>query len=453
MTNIVTTENGEKFTLFFTIRSPFSNFHPCRFTIFEDVGNGKSEERWYYSTEQYYMYHKALSAGDSEIAEQIANEYDARKIKMMSHNIKNFKHEVLFLLKIRWNKISSDVMRRGNFAKYTQNPLLRRKLFYTYGSTLVECSPTDLEWGIGLDINEPDALSPSKWRGKNKLGQILTEIREELLLKPEYAQEVSDIISMLENFDSFSRQFFLPPKPLIQQYICPSSIENDHDKKRNLPFSTKIGRKTDGNCNKRCNLSSYPCTEQSENIQDFSRNASNTKIENSSSTAHREDYSQPDRSTRKRNYHMPSYNRDFRWHSDDSKDRKKSSSRLEKKRNASKNSKSHYGMQSRSSRDHNNSESDRESSRFLKRQRRIEVTIDSDRLAACRRYRDCGISLSGSEESSNSMRCTDVEMIKKAFEDPFKSLLERLRNKKCGMWKQYAAKSNRKTNGTIPSDD
>ncbi|VDO37889.1 unnamed protein product [Onchocerca flexuosa] len=350
----------------------------------------------------------------------------------MSHNIKNFKHEV-------WNKISSDVMRRGNFAKYTQNPLLRRKLFYTYGSTLVECSPTDLEWGIGLHINEPDALSPSKWRGKNKLGQILTEIREELLLKPEYAQEVSDIVSILENFDSFSRQFFLPPKPLIQQYICPSSIENDHDKKRNLPFSTKIGRKTDGNC-----------LQQFVNLQ---RNASNTKIENSSSTAHREDYSQPDRSTRKRNYHMPSYNRDFRWHSDDSKDRKKSSSRLEKKRNASKNSKSHYGMQSRSSRDHNNSESDRESSRFLKRQRRIEVTIDSDRLAACRRYRDCGISLSGSEESSNSMRCTDVEMIKKAFEDPFKSLLERLRNKKCGMWKQYAAKSNRKTNGTIPSDD
>lgn len=56
MTNIVTTESGEKFTLFFTIRSPFSNFHPCRFTIFEDVGNGKPEEKCYYSTEQYYMF-------------------------------------------------------------------------------------------------------------------------------------------------------------------------------------------------------------------------------------------------------------------------------------------------------------------------------------------------------------------------------------------------------------
>ncbi|VDO43074.1 unnamed protein product [Onchocerca flexuosa] len=307
MTNIVTTESGEKFTLFFTIRSPFSNFHPCRFTIFEDVGNGKPEERWYYSTEQYYMYHKALSAGDSETAEQIANERDARKIKMMSHNIKNFERET-------WNRISSDVMRRGNFAKYTQNPLLRKKLFYTYGSTLVECSPTDLEWGIGLDINEPDALSPSKWRGKNKLGQILTEIREELLLKPEYAQEVSDIISMLENFDSFSRQFFLPPKPPIQQCSCPPSGENDHDKRQSLPCSTEIGRTIDGNCDKRYSLPSFPCAERSENIPDSSsRNASNIKIENSSSTAHQEDYPQPARSTRKRNYHrIPSYDRDFR---------------------------------------------------------------------------------------------------------------------------------------------
>ncbi|VDK68262.1 unnamed protein product [Onchocerca ochengi] len=402
------------------------------------------------------MYHKALSAGDSETAEQIANERDARKIKMISHNIKNFERET-------WNKISSDVMRRGNFAKYTQNPLLRKKLFYTYGSTLVECSPTDLEWGIGLDINEPDALSPSKWRGKNKLGQILTEIREELLLKPEYAQEVSDIISMLENFDSFSRQFFLPPKPPIQQCSCSPSVENDHDKRRSLPSSIEIGQTTDGNCDRRYSSPSYPCAERSENIPDSSsvysefvnlqRSASNIKVENSSSTAHREDDPQPARSTRKRNYHrMTSYGRDFRRNSNDSRDRKRNSSRLEKRRNASNNSKSRFSTQSHSGRDRNSSESDRESSRFLKK-RRIGVAIDSNRLAACRRHHDCDNSSSSSEESSSSMGDVDVEVIKKAFEDPFKSLLERLRNKKCGLWEQYATNSNCGTNGTIPSDD
>ncbi|KAM3717388.1 N-glycosidase [Dirofilaria immitis] len=440
MTNIVTTESGEKFTLFFTIRSPFSNFHPCRFTIFEDVGNGKPEERWYYSTEQYYMYHKALSAGDSETAEQIANERDARKIKMISRNIKNFEREL-------WSKISSDVMRRGNFAKYTQNPLLRKKLFYTYGSTLVECSPTDLEWGIGLDINEPDALSPSKWRGKNKLGQILTEIREDLLLKPEYAHEVNDILSMLENFDSFSRQFFLPPKPPIQQCSCPSSGEydRDYDKRRSLPSSTEIDRTNDGNRDKRYNLLSYPCAERSENIPDSSsRNTSNTntKVENGSSSVHREECSQPARSSRKRNYRrMSSYGGDFKRHSSNDDPRNRRKTRSEKRRNVSNNSRSGYGIQPHSSRDRSSSESDRESSRFLKRQRRIGIGVDSNRLAASRIHHDCNVSSSSSEETSSSMGDVDIEIVKKTFEDPFKSLLKRLRNKKCGMWEQCAAES------------
>ncbi|EFO27300.1 hypothetical protein LOAG_01183 [Loa loa] len=450
MTNIVTTESGEKFTLFFTIRSPFSNFHPCRFAVFEDVGSGKPEERWYYSTEQYYMYHKALSAGDNETAEQIANERDARKIKMFSRNIKNFEREA-------WNKISSDVMRRGNFAKYTQNPLLRKKLFYTYGSTLVECSPTDLEWGIGLDINEPDALSPSKWRGKNKLGQILTEIREELLLKPEYAQEVSDILSMLENFDSFSRQFFLPPKPPVQQCSCPSSGEydRDYDKRRSLPSPAEVDRTTDGNRDKRYSLPSYPCAERSENIPDSgSRNVSVTKIENGSPIIHREGYPRLARSTRKRSYHrLPNYDQDFRRHSDDSRDRKKNGSRSEKRRDASSSSRSRYGTQSRSGKNHSSSESDHESNRFLKRQRRIGLAVDSSRLASYRRHHNCDVSSSSSDESSSSSSEIDVEVVKKAFEDPFKSLLERLRNKKCGMWEQYTAESSHDTNGAIPSDD
>ncbi|KAL3985054.1 hypothetical protein ACH3XW_37050 [Acanthocheilonema viteae] len=447
MTNIVTTESGEKFTLFFTIRSPFSNFHPCRFTIFEDVGNGKPEEKCYYSTEQYYMYHKALSAGDTETAEQIANERDARKIKMISRNIKNFERET-------WNKVSSDVMRRGNFAKYTQNPLLRKKLFYTYGSTLVECSPTDLEWGIGLDINEPDALSPSKWRGKNKLGQILTEIREELLLKPEYAQEVSDILSMLENFDSFSRQFFLPPKPPVQQCVYPSPGEYDQEKRRSLPSTAEIGRITDGNRDKRFSLPSYPCAELSENIPDSGpRNASNIKVENSNSATHREGYSRPARSAKKRSYRTSSYDRDFRRHSDDSKNRKKDGSRSERRRDASSSSRSRYGTQSRSGRDRSSSESDRESSRLLKKQRRIAVSVHSSRLASCRHHHDCDINSYSSEESSSSLGEIDAEVVRKTFEDPFKSLLERLRNKKCGMWEQYAAEGSRDINGAIPSDD
>lgn len=74
---------------------------------------------------------------------------------------------------------------------------------------------------------------------------------------------------MLENFDSFSRQFFLPPKPPVQQCSCPSSGEydRDHEKRRSLP-SAEIDRTTDGNRDKRYSLPSYPCAERSENIPD-----------------------------------------------------------------------------------------------------------------------------------------------------------------------------------------
>lgn len=71
---------------------------------------------------------------------------------------------------------------------------------------------------------------------------------------------------MLENFDSFSRQFFLPPKPAVQQSVSSSPGESDHEKRRSLPSSAEIDRITDGSRDKRFSLPSYPCAERSENI-------------------------------------------------------------------------------------------------------------------------------------------------------------------------------------------
>uniref|UniRef100_A0A915B460 NADAR domain-containing protein n=3 Tax=Parascaris TaxID=6254 RepID=A0A915B460_PARUN len=207
MTNLVTAESGERFTLFFSIRSPFSNFYPCRLVI-TDQGNdnASTNSQCFNCTEQYYMYHKALSSGDLETANDIMKEREARKIKMLGKNVRNFDQ-------LKWDTICEQVMWRGNIAKYTQNDELRKKLFYTHGSILVECSPNDTIWGIGLDIHEPDALNPTKWRGQNKLGHMLTRIREHLWEQPEYAKEVEEATGMLNNFDKFASQYFQPPKP------------------------------------------------------------------------------------------------------------------------------------------------------------------------------------------------------------------------------------------------
>ena len=60
---------------------------------------------------------------------------------------------------------------------------MKKVLFDTAGTTLVEASPLDRVWGIGLAADAPQAQDAAQWKGKNLLGYILTEVREELMLR------------------------------------------------------------------------------------------------------------------------------------------------------------------------------------------------------------------------------------------------------------------------------
>jgi ribA/ribD-fused uncharacterized protein len=78
-----------------------------------------------------------------------------------------------------WDEVKDEVMYKVVKAKFTQNPELAEKLLATGDKILVEGTTwNDTYWGV--DLFSPDESSPWKFRGENKLGQILMKVREEL---------------------------------------------------------------------------------------------------------------------------------------------------------------------------------------------------------------------------------------------------------------------------------
>lgn len=181
-----TITSDEKFTYFWATKSPFSQWHQSKFmgmtSLSRDEDTRKRilldlfplEEQEFSSAEQFMMFHKALTFLDRETALRIMQTNDVRKIKELGRQVKNFDEGV-------WESERGDIVYVGNKAKFTQNEELKNTLLETMGTTLVEASPNDKIWGIGLTEDDPRALKRETWLGKNLLGEILTKIRFELL--------------------------------------------------------------------------------------------------------------------------------------------------------------------------------------------------------------------------------------------------------------------------------
>lgn len=87
--------------------------------------------------------------------------------------VKNFKQDI-------WESCCQEIAERGIMEKFSQNEDLKQQLLSTYPKTLVEASPHDKIWGIGLSQDDPNAWNKLTWRGKNLLGEILTTVRDRL---------------------------------------------------------------------------------------------------------------------------------------------------------------------------------------------------------------------------------------------------------------------------------
>ena len=74
-------------------------------------------------------------------------------------------------------------MKLNIIAKFTQNPKLLKELDNTKDLEIVEESPYDKIWGIGLDENDVRCLDKSQWQGTNWLGEAIMEVRDRLWIE------------------------------------------------------------------------------------------------------------------------------------------------------------------------------------------------------------------------------------------------------------------------------
>lgn len=128
----------------------------------------------YSSVEQYMMFQKVSMFYQYELADAIMETDDPAVIKKLGQTrFSNFNKHV-------WDSLAYTIVKRGVKAKFAQNEELLNILLSTGESVLMECSATDLIWGIGVDIDSEDIYDPLKWRGQNQLGRILMSVRDEL---------------------------------------------------------------------------------------------------------------------------------------------------------------------------------------------------------------------------------------------------------------------------------
>ena len=125
----------------------------------------------YNCAEKYMMAEKARLFKDYETLEEILSAENQKEIKDLGRKIKNFNEEL-------WNREKYEIVKRGNLAKFSQNENLKEFLLSTGDKIIVEASPYDCIWGIGMGAKDENIEKPTAWKGENLLGFALMEVRE-----------------------------------------------------------------------------------------------------------------------------------------------------------------------------------------------------------------------------------------------------------------------------------
>ena len=127
----------------------------------------------YRTAEHFMMASKARLFDDAATLEKILNAGNPGAVKAYGREIAGFNEQT-------WELHRFDVVCQANLLKFSQHRALGEFLLRTGSQVLVEASPTDRIWGIGLSASDPQADNPNCWRGSNLLGFALMSVRHRL---------------------------------------------------------------------------------------------------------------------------------------------------------------------------------------------------------------------------------------------------------------------------------
>ena len=128
----------------------------------------------YKSAEHAFQAIKAKTFGDDVNFGKILKAKSAQSAKSFGKKVVGFKEDV-------WTpEKKEEIMKQIVRAKFTQNLEVRKKLLDSGDKVLANADARDKFWGVGTSATTAIAKDPSKWKGENKLGKMLMELRTEL---------------------------------------------------------------------------------------------------------------------------------------------------------------------------------------------------------------------------------------------------------------------------------
>jgi ribA/ribD-fused uncharacterized protein len=125
----------------------------------------------YNCCEQYMMAKKALVFNDFDACREIMLEKQPALQKAIGRKVRGFNVS-------KWEPVCRKIVYDANMAKFTQNPKMLEELLATEGREIVEASPEDKIWGIGLHETNPLAWDKETWQGLNLLGEAIMKVRD-----------------------------------------------------------------------------------------------------------------------------------------------------------------------------------------------------------------------------------------------------------------------------------